>query len=196
MTDKQLTKAERKKELTKHLSRLLTNYERSRVEKEGIKALEKIQSDKEQKLDNANNSPITRLMTLYEFDNSILMSHGFKELYRTLATNLSQEVQQEYNCKTTSEKATAHLVAQNFVRTLEIQGEMSLILQRDSYSDLVMKRYSILSKEYDRANRQYLMSLQTLKSIKQPPVKVSVKAHTANIGNQQLIQENTNVKPK
>lgn len=191
-----LVKNDTKKEIDQRVSRLLTSYERSRVEKEGLEALEKVSSDKEEKMDLDGANPITKLMSLYEFDNSVLMSNGFSESYRTLATNMSLDIQQEYKCQTTSEKATAHLVAQNYVRTLEIQKNMYAVLQRDTYSDLTMKRYSILSKEYDRANRQYLMSLQTLQSIKQPPIRVSVKAQTANIANQQLIQENTNVKPK
>jgi hypothetical protein len=192
---KKLTKKNKKRELMSGISQLKSPYDRSHVEKEGLAELKKVNSGEKEPC-NDNDNPVIRLMTLYEFDNSSLLTLGFQELYRTFATSLCKDIQQEYDCKSASEKTTARLVAQNYVRTLEIQKEIALILKRESYNDLTMKRYSILSKEYDRANRQYLMSLQTLQSIKQPPISVSVKAHTANIANQQLVQENTNVKPK
>ncbi len=53
-----------------------------------------------------------------------------------------------------------------------------------------IKYLSVLSKELDRANRQYISALQTLYSLKQPPLSVSLKTDTAYLANQQVIQTN------
>ncbi len=48
-----------------------------------------------------------------------------------------------------------------------------------------------LSKELDRAHRQFLSALETLKAIQQPAMKVNIKTNTAFVGENQ--QFNTKV---
>ncbi|MEN8253722.1 MAG: hypothetical protein ABFQ62_05105 [Patescibacteria group bacterium] len=163
-------------------------YGKENIVKVGTKQIKKINKGEETSGLTAKD-PAFQMMTLYEFENCNLLTHGFSDAYKVLATDMSRQLQQEYDCKTQSEKATAHLTAQNYVRTLELQREVSFILQSDSFSDLRLKRLSILEKAYDRANKQYLLSVQTLKSLKQPPINMTVKAQTANVANQQLIKQ-------
>lgn len=136
-----------------------------------------------------------QLMTLQEFENGGLIIHGFSQPFRTLVINLSLNLQKEFNCNTQIEKATAHLVAQNYVRTLEIQRLIYMLTDRESFTDMNTQRLAILEKSYDRACKQYVLTLQTLKSIKQPPINVIVKAVTANVAGQQVINQETNVIP-
>lgn len=123
--------------------------------------------------------PLTQFLALHEFDKGALVTLGFQEVYRPLVLNMSQDLQREYSCETASEKATAHLVAQNYVRTLDLQRQMFNVMNAESYGELSMKRYKLLSKEYERAHRQYLLSLQTLKQLKEPPINVNLSAKNA-----------------
>ena len=61
----------------------------------------------------------------------------------------------------------------------------------------------MLSKEVDKAHRQLIMALTTLKQIKNPPVEFNVKAKTAFLAqNQQInavnnpVQQDENINPK
>ncbi|HUD44914.1 MAG TPA: hypothetical protein VMR41_05195 [Patescibacteria group bacterium] len=133
---------------------------------------------------------IYKAMSLFEFDNGSLMLNSVSEIYRTFSIDFSRNLQKEYDCRTPSEKATAELVAINFIRTLAIQRNITANLDRESYSDINIRRLEVLSKELDRANRHYLNSLQTLKMIKQPMLEVNIKTQTAIVGQNQLVQTN------
>ena len=56
---------------------------------------------------------------------------------------------------------------------------------------LLLKRIQIIGLELDRANRQFLTALQTLKQIKAPQLEVNVETKTAFVAqNQQFNVEN------
>jgi len=136
------------------------------------------------------NSVLYKAFTICEFDKGILMASAVPEMYRTFSIDFSRNLQKEYQCETPSEKATAELVAINFVRTLEIQYRIKCFLDLGHVTDNLVKHFAILSKELDRANRHYLNSLQTLKMIKQPMLEVNIKTQTAVIGQNQIVQTN------
>ncbi len=135
-----------------------------------------------------------KALTLVEFESGILMWTVVPELYRTFALDFMRQLQNEYDCKSPSEKSLTELLALNYVRILEIQRKMDNYMT-DSLSGADRDFFALLSKELDRANRQYLSTLQTLKMMKQPVFSVNVKANTAIVGQNQLIQENQNVNP-
>ncbi|MBI2327385.1 hypothetical protein HYU92_03605 [Candidatus Curtissbacteria bacterium] len=131
-----------------------------------------------------------KAFTIFEFDKGILMATAIPEAYRTFCIDFSRKLQKEYQCETPSEKATAELVAINFVRTLIIQDRMNAFLALGSVTDNTVKYFAVLSKELDRANRHYLTALQTLKMIKQPALEVNIKTQTAIVGQNQIVQSN------
>lgn len=131
-----------------------------------------------------------KAFTILEFDKGILMAAAIPERYRTFGIDFSRKLQKEYQCETPSEKATAELIAINFVRTLEIQYRINCILELEHVTDNLVKHFAILSKELDRANRHYLNTLQTLKMIKQPAIEVNIKTQTAVVGQNQIVQSN------
>ncbi len=51
---------------------------------------------------------------------------------------------------------------------------------------------AIMSQELDRANRHYLTTIQALRTIKQPSLGVNIKAQTAILGQNQVVQANNN----
>ena len=127
-------------------------------------------------------------LTLFEFEKGILLVSVIPEMYRTFAIDLSRKLQAEFNCQTTSGKATAELAALNFVRTMEVQRRIDSCLARDTISEISVKYLAVLSKELDRANRHYLTVVQVLKTMNQPPLSISVKTQTAVIGQNQIVQ--------
>lgn len=52
------------------------------------------------------------------------------------------------------------------------------------------QHYQTLGKELDRANRTYLSAIQTLRMMKQAPLQITVKAQTAFVGQNQMVQAN------
>ena len=135
-------------------------------------------------------STLYKAMTLYEFDKGVLMATAIPERYRAFSIDFSRNLQKEYQCENPSEKATAELVAINFVRTLDIQTRINGYLGRGEITDMGVRYLAVLSKELDKANRHYLNSLQTLKMIKLPAFEVNIKTQTAIVGQNQLIQAN------
>lgn len=141
-------------------------------------------------------TPIFSALTLKEFENGLLLSESFQDEYKTFAIDLSRKLQKDYGCETTSEKATAELAANAYVRTLQAQTMITKYLRIGTFTDIGVKYLAVLSSELDRANRHYIIALQTLACLKQAPLNITVNAKIANIAHQQIIQENHNVKPK
>jgi len=154
-----------------------------------------------------------KAVSINEFTNGILMCDAILDQFATFAIEMMRQLQQEYNCQTASEKATCELATMEFERTLEIRWQMkeSLVYQRAlAYSHTCGQRESIvatkgvctacnrsrieiqlyaqLGKELDRANRHYLTAIQTLRMMKQAPLNITIKAGTAVIGQNQVIQ--------
>lgn len=181
-------------EVQKMLLQCASPHNPTMVLQNGMKELEKIKNSGTTSID-AKSSAFS-LITLFEFDSPVLMDHGFVETYRSFLSNFFADLKKEYKCETESEKSLAYLVAQNFGRTMQIQRFINSQVDRESYTEMSTHRLAVLEKAYDRANRQYLSSLQMLKSLRQPPLNIVVKTDIANIANQQLIQENNAVKAK
>ncbi len=135
-----------------------------------------------------------RAMTLVEFENGALMYTIVPEQYRTFAIDFMRQLQEEYNCTLPSEKATTELVTLYFVRILELQRRINNYIN-DQMSKTDILFFATLSKELDRASRQYLSGLHTLRMLKQPSLNVNIRTNTTIVGQNQLIQDNKNVKP-
>ena len=140
--------------------------------------------------DMTTSSSLYKVLTLFEFDKGLLASAAIPEKYRSFCIDFNRNLQKEYQCETPSEKATAELVAVNFIRTLEIQNKINSYLGLGNITDMGVKYLAVLSKELDRANRHYLNTLQTLKMIKLPALEVNIKTQTAIVGQNQIVQSN------
>lgn len=134
---------------------------------------------------------ISKALTLLEFENGILLANGLPDLYQAFAIQLSQQLQQEYDCKTASEKATAEHVSLCYTKTLIISQKLTRVLEYQQKSKIDILYISILSKEYDRSHRQYLSAVQSLQMMKQSPLNVTIKTQTAIVGQNQIVQANS-----
>lgn len=156
-----------------------------------------------------------KTLSINEFNNGLLMCESVLDLFKTFAIDLMRKLQQEYNCQATSEKATAELAAMEYVRILELEWRMSESLtsqqglarahtcgsNNSSFSPvktccacnravIELKIYENLGRELDRATRNYLNAVQTLKMMNQQPFQINVKANTAVVGQNQQVQTN------
>jgi len=136
------------------------------------------------------NDDLFKLMTLNEFDNGALMTISLTEHYKTFAIDLLRNLKKEFSCQTVSEQATAELATINYIRTLDIQRKMTNYLGRGEITDMGVRYLAVMSKELDRANRHYLTALQTLRMLKQPPMQLNIRAETAVVGQNQIVQTN------
>lgn len=157
-------------------------------------------------------------MSLHEFGNGKLMTKALPEEYSTFAIDFSRKLQKQYVCQTIAEKAIAESAVMNYVEQLGIQKRLTAALDnqewlstkgksheecergKDSFyasvdrfhgckrAELGLKLINTLYKELDRASRQFLMSIHTLRMMKQPPVQVNIKTSTAIVGQNQLFQ--------
>lgn len=161
-------------------------------------------------------------VTIHEFSNGILMCETLYPQHKTFAIEMMRQLQKEYNCQSASEKATCELTTISFLRALEIKQLMkeSLAYQQElttshgcgSYSvsygnerdrnlgcrgcnrsKIEMQKYTLFVKQLDQANRHYLAAIQTLRMMKHAPLQITVKANTAIVGQNQVVQSNNHV---
>lgn len=155
-----------------------------------IRDLQEELKDARKVQDTTTEGKLYKAMTLLEFENGTLVTAAIPGKYRTFCIDFFRNLQKEYQCELPSEKATAELVALNFVRTLEIQNKINACFAMGEPTEMVIKYLAVLSKELDRANRHYFNALQMLKMLKQPALEVNIRAQTAVIGQNQLVQSN------
>lgn len=173
---------------------LRTAYDPTEVLKRAGEKLNKLKNDEDGEYEGKTTAEddLFKAMTLSEFKNGALLVSVVAEQYKTFGIDMLKKLQEEYSCTTISEQATAELATVNYVRTLDIQRRINNYLDLGTVTDNGVKFLAIMSKELDRANRHYLSSLDALKSIKQPNLGVNIRANTAVIGQNQVVQANNN----
>jgi len=137
-------------------------------------------------------SNIFREMTVREFETGALLVLSFPDMYRTLALSMSKKLQLEFDCQTTSEKSLAEITSLNYCRMLYIQDRIYRYIDKGTLTDIGIGYLKFASQELDRAERHYLTSLQTLKTMREPSMQVNFRANTAVIGQNQVIQVKEN----
>lgn len=107
--------------------------------------------------------------------------------YAVVATDLADRLIKEFECKTPSEITQCQLVANSYTRMMYVSKLLMNYIDPDLLSSYKTNHYSILSKELDRAYRQYNSGVAALRALRQPSLNVNVKANQAFIAqNQQL----------
>jgi len=129
--------------------------------------------------------------TMYRFglDTHAPLWESVSERYGLLAVEFARQLFEEYDCQTASEKALAQLAVNAYVRTLECSSILKSCMKGTIAAEIT-GYYSMLSKELDRANRQFITAITTLKQMKVPQLKVNVKAKNAFVAQNQQINQN------
>lgn len=123
---------------------------------------------------------------------------------RPFVLEFCNQLVKEYNCKTHSEKALAELAVNAYARIIAYSQLMRMMRDPQNIGSLSHEKIgfcSMMSKELDRTNRQFITALITLKQFKMPPLQVNVRTESAFIAqNQQLnkidVRKDENIKPK
>jgi len=132
---------------------------------------------------------ISNIHRMFSLETGHALLEGIAENQRPLVLQLKKEIMKEFDCTKPSEIALADQVAFSYARKMAFSNILESNLK---YFGSKYDGYrNFLSKEIDRAHRQFLSSLESLKNAKQPPLKVNLKSNNAFVGqNQQFNTEN------
>lgn len=134
------------------------------------------------------------LSKAFSTDTGMLLVENVDNDYRGFALQMRRDLQKEFNCTNTIEKALVDLIVNSFIRKLSYSGAMKS--KKEYITPLCDNYRNYLSKEIDRAHRQFLSSLEALRFIKQPALRVNVKTNNAFIGENQQFNNNQNNEAK
>jgi len=71
---------------------------------------------------------------------------------------------------------------------LDTQRRINMFIEKNSLSEIGLGYLKYLSIESDRAQRNYLASLETLRTLHSPAFEVNIKTNTAVVGQNQAVQ--------
>jgi len=126
------------------------------------------------------------MMTL-ELETHVALMETFEPRYRGLAKELSSQLIKDYNCLTSAEKALAETIANAFIRVVDNSRRLNNELECRNITRERNKYISILSNQVDRANRQFLNSLLTLKQLKAPIIEMNIKTKNTFLAQNQNV---------
>ncbi|MEI7653516.1 MAG: hypothetical protein WCJ70_04580 [bacterium] len=153
-------------------------------------AISELAKARKGEIDTKNITPIGRILTTLEFEKGLFLTLALSDEYRSFGLEFFRNIKMELKCVTSAELALAESISLGFIQTLFIQKKMREHLDMKTINDGGVKYLSFLSIELDKAHKRYLNTLQILTSLKNPQMEMNVRAQTAIIGNNQLIQSN------
>ena len=130
------------------------------------------------------------LLRIFENESHIGLMESFNEKYQMFARELATNMIREHNCSNETEKALAELAANAYIRVIDNSRRLNNLLEMNNANQNINGFFSILSKQIDRANRQYISALLTLKQLKAPQIEMNIKTNTAFISNNQQVNVN------
>jgi hypothetical protein len=109
--------------------------------------------------------------------------------YAALALSMTRQIEKDYDCKTAAEKATAEVITMAYIKMVDSSRMFSdwsenkgALKMRDRIGYL-----EVMSRQTDRACRQFIAGLAILKQMKQPPLEVTIRTKNAFVANNQQI---------
>ena len=123
-------------------------------------------------------------------NNHINLANTVDNKLQTTVIELTNDIIKEYNCNTTLEKSLCEVIANSYWKIMGISKRLNSNLDFEYFWKERNQFLAILSKELDRANRNYLMSLNNLIEIKRPKMSLNIKTKNAYISQNQQINNN------
>ncbi len=124
---------------------------------------------------------------VYATDTHLPLMDTVEERYRPMLMHSVREIEKEYDCKTPTEKMLAEIIAGSHARVMEYGRQLTRGFLIDYLTHENISYIAMFGKEMDRAHRQFLNAVATLKQIKNPPLEVNVTAKTAFVAQNQQI---------
>ena len=132
----------------------------------------------------------------FETETHIALTEGFPERLRGGAKEICKQFIHDFDCKNNAEKILAETAAIAFMRYLDGSRRLNGCMDVDEYISDGRTRYlGYLSKQMDRAHRQYLSTIMTLKQLKAPTIEMNIKTNTAFVSQNQQINATQPTEP-
>jgi len=148
--------------------------------KDILKLNDKERQDLSQKISLINNFDI----------NHIVLAHTVNDSLQTAIIELTNDLIEEYECNTTLEKSLCETIANSYWKIMSVSRKLNNQLWAEYLSKDRNDFMRVLSQELDRANRSYLISLNTLLEMKKPQMNISVKTKNAYFWQNQQFNNN------
>lgn len=135
------------------------------------------------------------LLTLLEVSNRFNLETGASLDYalfdrvKPMMQKLREDMIKDYACATTLELSLVDVIILAYSRILFQSEVIKDIMGHDALTIQDQKSLAVVSKDLDRANRQYLGAFQTLLRLKSRPVSMQVNVNTAYIGQNQVVNQ-------
>jgi len=126
-------------------------------------------------------------LVIMSLDNHIVLGSSVTEKYKLLIVEVVNNLIKEYNCNTTDEKILAEIMANAYIRMIHFSKKMTRASDIEHATKENNTLISIMSKEIDRAQRQFTNTLITLKQLKSPNLKINVTAKNAFVAQNQQV---------
>lgn len=140
-------------------------------------------------LEGANKDAVGISMAL-SIDTGHALAESVPAEYRSMALQIKRDLHQEFDCKTVSEKVLVDLAVGAYIRQVYLTKKLILNQNFETFYHEINGYLAFVSKEIDRAHRQFIGAIESLKSMKQPTMRVSVKTNNAFIGENQQFNNN------
>jgi len=127
------------------------------------------------------------LLRIFESESHVNLMESFTESYRMTAKEMVSKMIDEYQCTNEAEKAIAGTITNAYIRILDNSRRLNNELECRDISHNRNTYISMLSKQVDRANRQFLSALLTLKQLKAPSIEMNVRATNAFVSQNQQV---------
>lgn len=142
----------------------------------------------QEKIDEEMVKKISDLSLALGIETGFMLMKSVDKQYYSLALQIRRDLQEEFACKTTSEKMLVDLAVNSFIRNLCYSDKMGQIQGHIGNEYNNYRNY--FSKEIDRAHRQFISIIETLKFMKQPTMKVNIKTNNAFLAEKQQFNNN------
>jgi hypothetical protein len=116
--------------------------------------------------------------------------------YESLAIQMKMDIEKELNCDKIYEKALVDQIVNAYIKSLRYSLMLSVSQDFEFHGNARNGYFFFLSKESDRAFRQFTSGLEMLRSLKQPKMnlKLSIKSNNAFVAENQQFNNNQNNK--
>ncbi|MBU3669073.1 MAG: hypothetical protein FGM57_03900 [Candidatus Taylorbacteria bacterium] len=129
----------------------------------------------------------TDIMRILETDTHFGLMEAVSEQYRGTVKELAIRFIIDYNCATSLEKAIANDIAHSYIKILDNSRRLNNEFNCKEITRNRTAYISVLSKQVDRANRQFINSIFALKQLKSPTLEMTIKTNNTFIANNQQI---------
>lgn len=205
-TTKKLTKQDELQEKIKEFKNIaisLAGYGVSSEEiaEKGGKQIQKLHENQGNLSDEEKHSvesEIKDTLALYNKANSlntsVNMLNAIEPEQRGMAIEIIKELKQEYCVKKAQDKIYLQIATNAICRYYSNMSDFEHWKRHDWNSHERVAYMGMLSKDTDKAFRQYNSVIQYFEGKKQPPIKVNVKANNAFVAQNQQFNNNDNEK--